>query len=125
MITRFEELKNLSNNPARNPDGVDACGRGRLLALGERLGCDFAGDAVFDGDGLHGGGRAQGEGSAVLGALRGRSGAVRGIADGRAVRTGDGHLGGLGERSSTADLRENGNGARQGSAAGSHSSPAQ
>ena len=72
-------------------------------ALGEGLAGHLAGGLVLDGDGLHGGGGAEGEGLGVERAFsRGRA-AVGGVVDAGLSRTAEGHLGRLGERRGAAN----------------------
>ena len=72
-------------------------------ALGEGLGSHLTAHLVLDGDGLHGGGGAEGEGLGVERAFTGGRAAVGGVVGAGAFRLGDGHLGGVGERRGAAD----------------------
>jgi len=72
-------------------------------ALGEELGADRAAHLVLDGDGLHGGGRAQGEGLGVERAGDGGRAAVGGVVDAGVVSGADAHLGRLSEGRGAAD----------------------
>ena len=82
---------------------VFGIGAAATRRLGERLAGHGAGGAVLDGDGLHRGGVAQGQRSAVESARgRGRA-AISGVADFRTAFSAHRHLGGLRKRSGAAD----------------------